>query len=216
MDLLEVADEWDNEPRMKSLHDTLLASIRSTNLVRKGDHLHELGAGTGALGFSLLEDVGESGQLTCSDGNAMMVRVVMLRALKAGTDRRVKAVQTHDSNRAAASSPLFDTVVTALALHTVHDKAKVLAEVRRSLKEGGRVVLCEMLDDDTARLVTGGGGGGGGPHTPPTPSGFTVEGIEAMLRAAGFASVTHHQTVAWKFDDRLPTPISVLVVSATV
>jgi ubiquinone/menaquinone biosynthesis C-methylase UbiE len=70
---------------------------------------------------------------------------------------RAERVETRQapSDALPVDTASFDTVVTTLVLCSVHDVARTLAEVRRVLRPGGRLLFLEHVaaDDHPSRLA---------------------------------------------------------------
>lgn len=109
-----------------------------------GDVL-EIGAGTGA---NLDKYGGEVTRLVLSEPDAHMRK--KLEAKLGG--RRVEVVDW-SSERLPAADGSFDAVVSTLVLCSVADQARTLAEIKRVLKPGGRLVFWEhVIADKPNRL----------------------------------------------------------------
>jgi ubiquinone/menaquinone biosynthesis C-methylase UbiE len=99
----------------------------------RGDVL-ELGVGTGAnLGL-----YGDEARVVGLDASAEM----LARAADRETDRRATLLQA-DAQRLPFPSGRFDAVAASLVFCSVADPARGLAEARRVLRPGGRLVLLE-------------------------------------------------------------------------
>jgi ArsR family transcriptional regulator len=74
----------------------------------------------------------------------------------------------------------LDIAVLSLVLHYVADPALALAEARRVLAKGGRLLIVDMLEHDRAELVAEMG------HIWP---GFDAARVVSMLEEAGFTDI---------------------------
>ena len=107
----------------------------------------EIGAGTG-LNLSHYPD--EIDELVLVEPGQPMADRLEHRRSKLGRAARIV-------NAPAEALPFedgsFDTVVSTLVLCTVADPARALAEVRRVLRPGGRLLFCEHVRSDSARAA---------------------------------------------------------------
>lgn len=102
--------------------------------VRPGDHVLDLGAGTGLLAEHVADVVGQSGTVLGID--PLPLRIEIAR-------RRTRPNLSFEVGNAYSLDQLpagrFDVVYLNQVLHWLPEKAGPLAEVRRLLKPGGRV-----------------------------------------------------------------------------
>jgi ubiquinone/menaquinone biosynthesis C-methylase UbiE len=122
---------------MAARRRALLASARGRVL--------ELGAGTG-LNLSHYPAVAE---LVLSEPDPAMRGRLEHRVARSRRSARVVAAGAEALPFADAT---FDTVVSTLVLCTVHDLDAALAEVRRVLAPGGRLLLIEHVRASSSRL----------------------------------------------------------------
>jgi ubiquinone/menaquinone biosynthesis C-methylase UbiE len=159
----------------------------------RGDTVLELAAGVGDTGFDAVALVGESGRLISSDFSPAMLDAARRR----GRERRIDNVNYRliDAERIALEDESVDGIICRYAYMLVPDPADALAEARRVLRPGGRLVLAvwgapqenPFFTTIIASLTRCG-------HQvpldpPPAPGIFTLassEQITALLRAAGF------------------------------
>ena len=154
-----LASAWDRV--VAGLYDRVLAGAeraglakdRAALLATAGGRVVELGPGTGANLDHL------------SRGLASLVLVEPSPAMRARLRARLAAVRAADPDRLPPTEvvatrgdalPLadasVDTVVATLVLCSVPDPAAVLAEVRRVLASGGRLLLLEHVAAPPGRL----------------------------------------------------------------
>lgn len=101
--------------------------------IREGDHVLDLGSGTGALSFALL-DATRNGRVTGVDPSQDYVN----HAARQRDDPRIH-FQVGDAQQLTFPSATFDKVVSALVLNFVPDPAHALAEMIRVTKSHGLV-----------------------------------------------------------------------------
>jgi SAM-dependent methyltransferase len=161
----------------------------------------DLGTGTGRVAFEALKRW-PSVRVTAADPSAGMLRVARQLAsdeLTAAQRKRLELVEAFGDNLGAADGR-FDAVVSAFVLQLVPNRARVLREVRRVLRGGGRFgyvswlagerrfegdrILDDVLDE----------AGFDPPAPDPRPGDLpSVEAAAAGMRAAGFRTVRAHR-----------------------
>ncbi|MGH3335750.1 MAG: class I SAM-dependent methyltransferase [Nocardioides sp.] len=107
----------------------------------------EIGAGTG-LNLSHYPD--EIDELVLVEPSEPMANQLERRRSKSGRSARIVAAPAEALPFGDGS---FDTVVSTLVLCTVADPEGALAEVRRVLRPGGRLLFCEHVRSDSARVA---------------------------------------------------------------
>jgi len=130
-----------------------------------GERVLDVACGTGLVSFAALEAVGERGRVVGVDLSGRMVESASRRA------RRLEAwgasFARMDAQALELPSASFDVVLCALGLMYVPDWHAALAEMRRVLKPGGRLVasvwgerarcgfapLFEIVDDEVRSEV---------------------------------------------------------------
>ena len=109
--------------------------------VRKGDRVLDVAGGTADLSLAFAKKVGRSGQVWLTDINhAMLAR---------GRDRVVDnglllPVAQCDAEKLPFPDNHFDVVTVAFGLRNMTHKDSALAEMRRVLKPGGRLLVLEF------------------------------------------------------------------------
>ena len=138
-----------------ALYDRLLAGVEAAGLSKRREQLLaaasgrvlEIGAGTGAnLGF--YPDAVQA--LTLAEPERPMATRLARRV--AGQRRQVEIVEA-PAEQLPFPDGTFDTVVSTLVLCTVADQRRSLAEIRRVLKPGGRLLFVEHVRSDDPGLA---------------------------------------------------------------
>jgi demethylmenaquinone methyltransferase/2-methoxy-6-polyprenyl-1,4-benzoquinol methylase len=109
--------------------------------VRPGDRVLDVAGGTGDLARLFARRVGSSGSVVLTDINGSMLALGRDRLIDAGFV--LPAVQC-DAERLPFPSESFDCVSVAFGLRNMTRKALALAEMRRVLKPGGRLLVLEF------------------------------------------------------------------------
>jgi len=151
------------------LNHTELVGLLRDGITDKGGKWADLGAGEGAFTLALADLLGPGAHITAVDRDAGS-----LRGLPAEMGKRFPATRLDilvaDFTRPLALTEL-DGVVMANSLHFVGDKGPVLANVKRMLRPGGRLIVVEYGSDR---------------GNPWVPHPFSYPRWEQMAAAAGF------------------------------
>jgi demethylmenaquinone methyltransferase/2-methoxy-6-polyprenyl-1,4-benzoquinol methylase len=109
--------------------------------VRPGDRVLDVAGGTGDLALQFSHRVGETGTVVLTDINGAMLRNGRERLLDAGV---VLPLAQCDAERLPFPSDTFDCVSVAFGLRNMTHKPLALAEMRRVLRPGGRLLVLEF------------------------------------------------------------------------
>lgn len=140
-----VADKYDvmNDLMSGGVHRLWKRYTLSRTGLKAGMRALDVAGGTGDLARGMAKQVGETGEVILSDINAAMLENGRRRLIDAGIVENVRFVQL---NAEALPFPdaHFDCVTIGFGLRNVTDKDAALAEMRRVLKPGGRVLVLEF------------------------------------------------------------------------
>jgi len=138
------------DPFMRGAEQACLAHWRAEILKDAVGDTLEIGAGTGANAPYYPLDLG---RLVLTEPDPDMLARLRRKAGLAGVPRMEATAAAADALPFQDAS--FDTVVSTLVLCSVPDVASALAEVRRVLRPGGRLLFLEHVaaDDRPARLA---------------------------------------------------------------
>ena len=141
--------------------------------------LLDVGVGTGYFAIPLAEALPRA-RVVGLDSEPKMLELARARAEEQGLGDRLELSAT---GRHGLDAPdrSFDLVLMAQLYHELSDRPRHLAEVRRVLRAGGRLVI---VDWDK--------GAGDGSHGPPDGHRVARADAEAELRRAGFANIEAH------------------------
>ncbi len=140
-----VADRYDlmNDLMSFGVHRLWKRFVATTSGVRQGQRVLDLAGGTGDLAALLAHRVGPTGQVVLADINAAMLRRGRARLLDRGIGSELLTVQC-DAEALPFAAASFDAVTIAFGLRNVTRKERALAEMRRVLRPGGRLVVLEF------------------------------------------------------------------------
>jgi ArsR family transcriptional regulator len=164
------AERWD-EVR-EELFGPTANLVPLLGLIRSEWTVADLGVGTGTLAETLAPF---AGRVIGVDRSEQMLAAASLRLA------RVTNVELRrgELERLPLADGEVDLAVLALVLHHVVDPPKVLTEVRRALRPGGRLLLLDMRLHDRGPLYAETMG-----HVWP---GFDPEHVRGWMSAAGFS-----------------------------
>jgi demethylmenaquinone methyltransferase/2-methoxy-6-polyprenyl-1,4-benzoquinol methylase len=138
-----VASKYDvmNDLMSLGLHRVWKAFTVRLSGVRPGDRVLDVAGGSGDLARSFAQRVGPTGEVWLTDVNGAMLGVGRDRLLDAGL---VLPVAQCDAEALPFPSQRFDCVSVAFGLRNMTHKDRALAEMRRVLRPGGRLLVLEF------------------------------------------------------------------------
>ena len=138
-----VAERYDvmNDLMSLGLHRAWKAFAVAIARPRPGERILDVASGSADLALALERRVGATGEVWATDINLRMLARGRDRLLDAGAPAR--AVQC-DAEKLPFADERFDCVTIGLGLRNVTRKPEALAEMRRVLKPGGRLVVLEF------------------------------------------------------------------------
>jgi demethylmenaquinone methyltransferase/2-methoxy-6-polyprenyl-1,4-benzoquinol methylase len=138
-----VAERYDlmNDLMSLGLHRAWKAFAIGVARPRPGERILDIATGSGDLARAFAKRVGPGGEVWLTDINRRMLERGRDRLLDAGLI--APAVQC-DGERLPFAAASFDCVSVAFGLRNMTHKDAALAEMRRVLKPGGRLVVLEF------------------------------------------------------------------------
>jgi len=109
--------------------------------VRPGDRVLDVAGGTGDLARLFARRVGARGEVVLTDINGSMLKIGRDRLLDDGV---IAPVIQCDAEKLPFVADRFDCVSVAFGLRNMTHKDRALAEMRRVLKPGGRLLVLEF------------------------------------------------------------------------
>lgn len=109
--------------------------------VRPGDRVLDVAGGTADLARLFARRVGVRGEVVLTDINPSMLSIGRDRLLDAGV---IAPVVQCDAEKLPFPSDRFDCVSVAFGLRNMTHKDRALAEMRRVIKPGGRLLVLEF------------------------------------------------------------------------
>jgi len=138
-----VAQRYDvmNDLMSVGLHRAWKAFAIARANVRPGMQVLDIAGGTGDLARAFAKQAGDSGQVWLTDINESMLRVGRDRLLDAGL---LLPALVCDAEKLPFADASFDRVSVAFGLRNMTHKDQALAEMRRVLKPGGKLLVLEF------------------------------------------------------------------------
>jgi len=138
-----VAPRYDlmNDVLSGGLHRLWKAFTIRQSGVRPGMRVLDVAAGTGDLGRAFAREVGPDGLVVLTDVNARMLTAGRDRLMDEGSI--VPAVRC-DADRLPFPDRSFDVVSVGFGLRNMTHKEQALAQMRRVLRPGGRLLVLEF------------------------------------------------------------------------
>jgi demethylmenaquinone methyltransferase/2-methoxy-6-polyprenyl-1,4-benzoquinol methylase len=138
-----VATRYDlmNDLMSGGLHRVWKAFAVAKSGVHAGSRVLDVAGGSGDLARAFAKRAGPGGEVWLTDINRAMLAVGRDRLLDAGT---VVPIAQCDAERLPFPTGYFDCVSVAFGLRNMTHKDRALAEMRRVLRPGGRLLVLEF------------------------------------------------------------------------
>lgn len=140
-----VADKYDLMNDLMSLGIHRIWKRIAINLsgVQNGQTVLDIAGGTGDLASHLAKRVGKEGKIYLADINASMLEIGKDRLTDKGIIVNIEYVQA-DAENLPFPDNHFNCITIAFGLRNVTHKEAALAEMYRTLKPGGRLIILEF------------------------------------------------------------------------
>jgi arsenite methyltransferase len=122
-------------------------AVRQRLALRSGERVLDIGVGPGFLAAEMALDVGAGGRVCGIDPSDNMLAIARNRAGQGGAPMEL---QPGEANNIPYPDSSFDVVTATQVLEYVQDLPGALAEIRRVLRPGGRILF---LDTDWDSVV---------------------------------------------------------------
>ncbi len=139
--------------------------------LREGDHVADLGSGSGYFAFRLAKAVGPTGKVYAVDIDPEMNDLVAQRVM-AEAMKNLEVILAKDDDPLLPASGV-DLIFTANTYHHIGNRVNYFAKLRRYLRPGGRVAVLDFDRRSWLALL--------GRHYTP------AEFIKREMEQAGFA-----------------------------
>lgn len=138
-----VASKYDvmNDMMSGGMHRLWKAFTIAQAAVRPGFKVLDIAGGTGDLAKAFARQAGPSGEVWLTDINESMLRVGRDRLLDKGL---ITPAMLCDAEQIPLPDNYFDVVTVAFGLRNMTHKDVALAEMRRVLKPGGKLLVLEF------------------------------------------------------------------------
>jgi ubiquinone/menaquinone biosynthesis C-methylase UbiE len=134
----EVAEHWQQDVarRRQDFADATQCMLEAAEL-GPGDHVLDIGAGTGDQSLLAAQKVGPSGSILATDLSAEMLGIAAQVAQQEGLATITTRVM--NAEQLDLEDNTFDAVISRLALMLIQNRKQALREIRRVLKPGGKL-----------------------------------------------------------------------------
>ena len=138
-----VASKYDvmNDLMSGGLHRAWKAYTVMVANLREGSQVLDIAGGTGDLSLAFAKKVGTTGRVVHTDINEAMLRTGRNRLIDAGV---ILPTLVCDAEQLPFPDAHFDVVSVAFGLRNMTHKDEALAEMRRVLAPGGRLLVLEF------------------------------------------------------------------------
>jgi ubiquinone/menaquinone biosynthesis C-methylase UbiE len=124
--------------------------VRELLRLEPGEHVLDIGCGPGLLAAEMAADVGSGGSVIGVDPSEQMLALARRRSATDGTDVARMTFEPGDAVALPCADAAVDAITSTQVYEYVADMPAALAEVRRVLRPGGRVLV---LDTDWDSVV---------------------------------------------------------------
>lgn len=179
-----------------ALLDTMFAPFETllADSVQAGEHVLDVGCGTGATTLAIARRAGPHGHCTGVDISAPMIATARIRAAQAGLPASFLCA---DAQHAAFDDGAFDTIVSRFGVMFFADPVAAFANLRAATHRAGRLHLYAWRGADDNPFMTAAERAAAPmvalpPRLPGQPGQFAfadADRVQTILLAAGWSEV---------------------------
>jgi len=140
----KLAPDWDKIYHQDSL--LLVEDLIKRFKIKKGSMVLDVGSGTGVLLPYLLKNVGEKGEVFALDFSLAMLK----KAKSKKGNKKVNFINA-DVEVLPFTKDLFDYIICFACFPHILHKGKVLLEMSRVLKRGGKLFVAHLLSSEEVK-----------------------------------------------------------------
>jgi SAM-dependent methyltransferase len=184
--------------------EPVVEAVMGRAAVRAGEHVLDVGTGTGAVATRAAAAAGASGRVLGVDISAEM----LARARQEGARLGLPTLDLREGRAEALPVPdsAFDVVVACLSMMFVIDREAAAREIARVLKPNGRFVAAVWAGPDRCDIVRFQQIAGSFAAAPPVagvgPGALAdASGFLRQLEVAGLSARVETETLAFEFPD---------------
>ncbi|GCE07255.1 class I SAM-dependent methyltransferase [Dictyobacter aurantiacus] len=190
----EAARHWQQDAERRQ-HNFAVATRRmlETAELRPGQHVLDIGAGTGDQSILAAQSVGPNGSVLATDISSEMLNIAAQVVKREGLTTITTRVM--DAQQLDLQDNSFDAVISRLALMLMPHRQQALREIHRVLKPGGKLAALVWSAPEknplfSVPLAIGSTYARGEASSRPDPFALSDPGIfERDLAEAGFSDV---------------------------
>jgi ubiquinone/menaquinone biosynthesis C-methylase UbiE len=147
-----------------------------SRLIRGNEVVLDIGAGTGRFSLAIAKQL-RAGSVICLDLSEEMLGHLRRKAEKEGLQDRIRILKG-EASASGLENESVDLVMSHSVLHELSDPGKVLGEMVRVLKQGGRVIVTDFRDTRISRLICRS-------HRRGSHGPFSVHELETLFTKTG-------------------------------
>ncbi len=173
----EIAKNWDAHPRRLLQAEKIFKAIEQKVHLTDTMHVLDIGTGTGLL---LMHFITKVGKITGIDNSEGMLQMLKEKSEKAKVNNI--NFMLFDADRDTLPENTYDLAVSSMTFHHIENIEKLLKNINKSLKSGGKICIGDLETED------------GSFHANPDISikhfGFDKNEFAEIMQNAGFKNVS--------------------------
>lgn len=120
--------------------------------LRKGGSVADIGCHEGYISFKLSKSVGETGKVYSIDVEEDKLTKLRAHAIELNVSNITAIKGEYDNPKIPG---IIDGAIIIDTYHEMDDHDKILQHIKTALRKGGRLVICEPIDDDRRNASRG-------------------------------------------------------------